>query len=91
MAPGIERTAALIAAEHREGKDFHTPEGLPDLETAYRVQKLYLGEIIGNDGVGGSNPSCGTSISAIISSIYLEPALTRRTSYVELVGTGSAP
>src|SRR6476646_62949 len=53
MAPGIERTAALIAAEHREGKDFHTLEGLPDLETAYRVQKLYLGEIIGNDGIAG--------------------------------------
>ena len=34
MAPSIEQTAALIAAEHREGKGFHTFEGLPDLATA---------------------------------------------------------
>jgi 2-keto-4-pentenoate hydratase len=53
MAPGIEQTAALIVAEHREGKGFHRFEGLPDLATAYRVQKVYVGEIIGNDRIAG--------------------------------------
>src|SRR6266481_1749365 len=53
MAPSIEQTAALIAAEHREGKGFHTLEGLPDLATAYRVQKAFIGEIIGTDAIAG--------------------------------------
>lgn len=53
MAPGIEQTAALIAAEHREGKRFHKFEGLPDLATAYRVQKVYISEIIGDDRIAG--------------------------------------
>jgi 2-keto-4-pentenoate hydratase len=53
MTASIGNTAKLIAAEHREGKDFHTLEGLPDLAAAYQVQKVYLGEVIGGDRIAG--------------------------------------
>jgi 2-keto-4-pentenoate hydratase len=52
-AATIVSTAKLIAAEHREGKDFHRLEDLPDLAAAYQVQKVYLGEIIGADRIAG--------------------------------------
>jgi 2-keto-4-pentenoate hydratase len=52
-AATIVATAKLIAAEHREGKDFHRLEDLPDLAAAYQVQKVYLGEIIGADRIAG--------------------------------------
>src|SRR5437588_11997344 len=41
----IVSTAKLIASEHRDGKDFHRLEDLPDLAAAYQVQKVYLGEL----------------------------------------------
>jgi 2-oxo-3-hexenedioate decarboxylase/2-keto-4-pentenoate hydratase len=53
MTASIGNTAGLIAAEHREGKDFHTLEGLADLAAAYRVQKVYVGEVIGDDRIAG--------------------------------------
>jgi 2-oxo-3-hexenedioate decarboxylase/2-keto-4-pentenoate hydratase len=53
MTSGIVDTAELIAAEHREGKDFHAFDGLPDLATAYRVQKAYVGRVLGDDRIAG--------------------------------------
>jgi 2-oxo-3-hexenedioate decarboxylase/2-keto-4-pentenoate hydratase len=53
MTASIGNTAELIAAEHREGKAFHTLEGLPDLAAAYQVQKLFLREVIGDDRIAG--------------------------------------
>jgi len=53
MTTSIGATAKLIAAEHRDGKNFHTLEGLPDLAAAYQVQKVYLGEVIGADRIVG--------------------------------------
>ena len=53
MTANIVSTAKLIAAEHRDGKDFHTLEGLADLAAAYQVQKVYVGEILGSDRIAG--------------------------------------
>jgi 2-keto-4-pentenoate hydratase len=53
MTVSIGSTAKLIATEHRDGKDFHTLEGLPDLAAAYQVQKMFLGEVIGADRIAG--------------------------------------
>jgi 2-keto-4-pentenoate hydratase len=53
MTASIGSTAKLIAAEHRDGKNFHTFEGLSDLAAAYQVQKVYVGEIIGDDRIAG--------------------------------------
>jgi 2-keto-4-pentenoate hydratase len=53
MTSSIVDTAELIAAEHRAGKDFHTLDGLPDLATAYRVQKAYVGGDLGGDRIAG--------------------------------------
>jgi 2-keto-4-pentenoate hydratase len=53
MTASIVSTARLIAAEHRDGKDFHTLEGLSDLAAAYQVQKVYVGEILGSDRIAG--------------------------------------
>jgi 2-keto-4-pentenoate hydratase len=53
MTNGTVDTAELIAAEHREGKNFHTLDGLPDLAAAYRVQKAYVGGVLGDDRIAG--------------------------------------
>jgi 2-keto-4-pentenoate hydratase len=53
MTASIASTAKLIAAEHRDGKNFHTLEGLADLAAAYQVQKIYVGEIQGSDRIAG--------------------------------------
>ena len=45
MTASIASTAKLIAAEHRDGKTFHTLEGVPDLAAAYQVQKVYVGDV----------------------------------------------
>jgi 2-keto-4-pentenoate hydratase len=53
MTASIASTAKRIAAEHRDGTNFHTLEGLADLAAAYQVQKLYVGDILGSDRIAG--------------------------------------
>ncbi len=53
MTASIGSTAKLIAAEHRDGKDFHALEAVGDLAVAYQVQKLYVGEVKGADRIAG--------------------------------------
>src|SRR3954451_2853577 len=53
MSANIESTAKMLVAEHRDGKTFHTIEGIADLAAAYQVQKVYVGEAIGSDQIAG--------------------------------------
>jgi 2-keto-4-pentenoate hydratase len=53
MAANVGTIARLIAAEHRDGKNFHTLEGVSDLSAAYQIQKVYVAEVIGADRIAG--------------------------------------
>jgi 2-keto-4-pentenoate hydratase len=53
MSANIASTAKMLVAEHRDGKNFHTIEGIADLAAAYQVQKVYVGEAIGSDQIAG--------------------------------------
>jgi hypothetical protein len=88
----LENPCAIFALYHQPSRHIETEVNsvpLPTSRQRKRRQKI-ANRVTRNDGVGWPTPSGATSISAIISSIYLESALIRRTLYVEPVGTEGA-
>ena len=53
MTETIDRIAAELAAEHRNGTRFHKMDGIGDLAHAYRVQDAYVAKIIGDNDTAG--------------------------------------
>jgi len=50
----IDRIAATLISEHRDGTRFHRLEGLDGLADAYRAQDAHVAGIIGDDRIAGS-------------------------------------
>lgn len=53
MTQTIDRIAATLISEHRDGTRFHRLEGLDGLVDAYRAQDAHVAGIIGDDRIAG--------------------------------------